>query len=231
MKGGGPGACVRLERKAGRTYGLLLGIFGFVVLMIGIEMLRGAIATSELVTTSAVIAGLALLVGGSGLFGFNWADGFSNLPRLNDVEKWSIVATFIVTVTVCVMAFWNYMAGSVIWTAVSVGALGGLVHEISQSGGTAFLPGTGQPKHDTGKAHALAPGAAGAGGGDGASGESYLGGLVGIILGGAAGLLVLSTSYSFVTTQLVVSAFGAGVALKGISDSAGSPKSNKPSHS
>jgi len=93
-----------------------------------------------------------------------------------------------------------------------VGAIGGIVHELSQSKGTAFLPSTSTSKDG-----------AGAGGG---GGESYLGGLVGIVLGGAAGLLTLSTSSAQVSTQLVITAFAAGVALKGISDAAASPKSS-----
>lgn len=214
---------------------MLIAIVGFGVLMFGVAMVLGTIAVSQLVSSAVVLFGLALVVAGSGYFGYHWADGFSMFTSLSDVEKWSIVATFITTVVLSVLVVWAYVRGNVIWTATSVGALGGLVHEISQSGGTAFLPGTSKPSGTKTSREAQVdllkgtksekPDEAGANGSG--KGESYLGGLVGVTLGGVAGLLVLSASYPSVDTQLLVGAFGAGVALKGISDAAGSSKSNQ----
>ena len=83
--------------------------------------------------------------------------------------------------------------------ALSAGALGGLSHEIVQSGGKFILPTTDE------------------------SNNFCLGGLVGIIEGGVAGLLayqgLLGTGHGvLVSMQLVVTSIAGGFAVKGIAD-------------
>jgi hypothetical protein len=81
--------------------------------------------------------------------------------------------------------------------ALCAGALGGLAHEMVQSGGKFILPGT--EDHNF-----------------------CLGGLVGMVEGGVAGLLtyqgLLGTAGVTVSSKLVVTAIVAGFALKGIAD-------------
>ncbi len=82
--------------------------------------------------------------------------------------------------------------------AISAGALGGLAHEIVQSGGKYILPGTDE------------------------KGNFMLGGLIGIVTGGVAGLLMyqglMGTAPVNVDMKLVVEALVAGLAVKGIAD-------------
>jgi hypothetical protein len=193
-----------------KVLGAGIGILGFVVLVLAALLVLGTVAASAAVTDSVVILGLALLVVGFGVFGYGWAGGMPQ-QALSANEKWSLILTLVSTALIAFVVLWANAVGDVIWTVVSVGALGGLVHEIAQSKGTAFIPG---------KASST-PGGAN-------TGEDYLGGLVGIILGGAAGLLTLAVSSgtstpSKVSVQLIVTAFSAGIALKGISDAAASP--------
>jgi uncharacterized membrane protein len=149
-----------------KIFGAGIGILGFALLSVGAFTILGVLSATPLVTDLVVVLGVALLVVGCGIFGKEWA---KKMPKVSISvnAKWSVIVTFVATVVVALTSLWGYAAGNDIWTAAAVGALGGLVHEISQSKGTAFLP------DQSGK-----------------QGESYLGGLVGIILGGAAGLLV-----------------------------------------
>jgi uncharacterized membrane protein YccC len=84
--------------------------------------------------------------------------------------------------------------------AISVGALGGLVHEIAQSQGQYMTPHT-----DT-------------------SGNFVLGGLMGLVNGGIAGLLLMQSQP---TTQnlvpFMIEVFLAGLALKGVNDAVNPP--------
>jgi len=208
-----------------------LGIVGFAVLMLGALAIIKTVSANSLEIDFLVVFGLALLIAGCGVFGHAWASGWPEPePKLGKNAKWSLVGTFAATVFIAFLALWADTTNNVIWTVVAAGALGGLVHEIAQSKGTAFLPssptkstqavsGTGT---GTGTEGAPATGTAAP------KGEDYLGGLVGIVLGGAAGLLTLAvTSSSQIPTQstpqVLVAAFAAGVALKAISDSAASP--------
>jgi len=190
--------------------GVVTGIVGFMLLILGSFMVLGTVSEGAALTDSVVLLGLALLVVGFGLFGYGWAGGMPQ-QELTTNAKWSLILTLVSTAVIAFVALWANAAGDIIWTVVSVGALGGLVHEIAQSKGTVFLPGSSSNTlAGTGK------------------GEDYLGGLVGIILGGSAGLLTLAVSSGTVvsarvTVQLIVTAFAAGVALKGISDAAASP--------
>jgi hypothetical protein len=91
--------------------------------------------------------------------------------------------------------------------AISLGALGGLVHELAQSKGSIFLP----QKRD---------------------GEFYLGSISGVILGATAGALAVQTILTTITNapavplqvgsadeyRLAFAAFAGGLALKGIAE-------------
>jgi len=94
--------------------------------------------------------------------------------------------------------FTTYVWQHALIVAISVGALGGLAHEIVQSGGKYILPNKDE------------------------NGDFCLGGLVGIISGGTAGVLtyqgLLATAPVTVSTKLVVTALIAGLAVKGIAD-------------
>ena len=237
-----------------KWYGAVLGIAGFIVLLMGGLTILGLLSLSGLWPVVLALVGLALLVAGCAIFGYSWTGRDWPGKELTSSAKWSLLATLVVTVSIAFMALWADKANNVLWTVVSVGALGGLVHEIAQSKGTAFLPGQGNQKprqetshdtgHETGHDGERDPGKAEKGGhdgdekadhggddkdsGDSGKGEDYLGGLVGVILGGAAGLLTLgATSGAQIPTQVgvpvLVGTFSAGIALKGISDSAASP--------
>ncbi|MGA2105970.1 MAG: hypothetical protein ABSG06_11360 [Methanoregula sp.] len=93
----------------------------------------------------------------------------------------------------------------VILVVVCVGAVGGLSHELVQSQGKYMLPDT-----DT-------------------SGNFCLGGLVGMVEGAIAGVLLMqgqqgNPAYS---QSILISAFLAGLALKGVSDAANPPASTQ----
>jgi len=200
--------------------GIIMGIAGFGLLIGGEAALLGTWSQSALRMDLFLSLGLALIIIGCGIFGYDWIDSDTPIVKLDMTltgkAKLSLLATFISTVIVVVLALWACATDDVLWTVIAVGALGGLVHEIVQSKGTAF-----------------APAKSGASTGNPNSGEDYLGGMVGIILGGAAGLLALSatggslstiTSSSPITISLIATVFASGIALKGISDSAaGSP--------
>jgi len=204
---------VEENRNQRSGVGEVLVALGFVALVAAVLTILGVLVTVTLMTDFLAFLGLALIIVGFGLVGSQWAKK-SEGKTIKIGPQWSVIITIVATVIITFMAIWAYIVSNAIWAATSVGALGGLVHEISQSKGTAFLP-TETDTQDAGKA--------------GKSQESYLGGLVGIILGGAAGLLTLSaasaTSAAVVTvnTQFAVAAFAAGVAFKGISDAAASP--------
>jgi hypothetical protein len=111
----------------------------------------------------------------------------------------------------CVFTF--AVVSYVVWrdvllTAVFTGAIGGLVHEIVQSNGTYMLP-----HMDT------------------ANSNFCLGGLIGIISGGAAGVIMVEgLTVTTLSRQLIALAFTAGLALKGVADAAGTktPSNGSP---
>jgi hypothetical protein len=109
-------------------------------------------------------------------------------------------ATIISLVLVVILATVAYYQHSVFVTAVAVGAIGGLAHELAQNHGKYMLP-----KPET----------------DGVS----LGGLFGMILGAIAGIvyvegIVQGTSTTVVDTKFLAGVFLAGVALKGLAEAA-----------
>ena len=186
----------------------------------GAVITQGIVSEGVPVTVFVVLLGMALLIVGFGIFGSQWA-GESAGKSLDISPRWSVIITLVATVIVAFAAFWAYAAKDTIWTAVNVGALGGLAHEIAQSKGTAFLPDSSSGGQASGNPDKEKAGNENSG----TNQESYLGGLLGIILGGAAGLLTLSATSASpaVSTQFVVTAFSAGVAFKGIADAAASP--------
>ena len=225
--------------------GVILGVVGFVFLIFAGLIVIGQLTTAALGLDALVLLGLALLIIGCGFFGLSWTNREWPGAELSAGAKWSVLATIVTTVLVAFIALWADKANDVLWAVVSVGALGGLAHEIAQSKGTAFLPDQGsKPSNPTHNGNPPPPKGADASSHDKGSdtskddksdkGEDYLGGLVGIILGGAAGLLTLgATSGTAIPTsvslQVIVAAFSAGIALKGISDSAASPTVKKKS--
>lgn len=109
------------------------------------------------------------------------------------------VLSFVAFIAVLAIA----LAGYYVWqrpfiVAIFAGALGGLAHEIVQSGGKYVLPNSDE------------------------KGNFVLGGLIGIITGGVAGLLLyqgfLGTPPIVVDAKLGVGALLAGLAVKGIAD-------------
>ena len=123
---------------------------------------------------------------------------------LTSLEKLSIAITLIMMVLLGILAWASSHNNWLLWLAASVGGLGGLVHEIAQSGGKiAFF----QKNQD----------------------GMYLGSLAGMMLGAVAGLLVIrghlvETSdlpSAGVKIQLTYEVFMAGLALKGVTEAAG----------
>jgi len=117
------------------------------------------------------------------------------------------IVTLVALIALFVFAFESYVhLRSVFLTAASVGAIGGLVHEIIQSGGKYVLPSTDQNQN------------------------FCLGGLVGIISGIVAGVVLFEgLSITTVSQQLIALAFTAGVALKGVADAPNPTKSTSTS--
>lgn len=120
-------------------------------------------------------------------------------------ERWSRLETISIIITILLSLFSIFIAwlssqrGWVIGLAVSVGALGGLVHELAQSGGKILWF---QRKLD----------------------GFYMGSLSGMILGAVSGILivrgVLVDNAPFNSTALTFEIFSAGLALKGIVEAA-----------
>jgi hypothetical protein len=120
---------------------------------------------------------------------------------MSRLDFWSIIATVLFGIGLGILASLSAERGWVIWLAVSVGGLGGLVHEIAQSGGKIFFF---ERKLD----------------------GIYIGALAGAILGAVAGLLairglIINPAAPVNPRQLIYEAFLAGMALKGITEAAG----------
>lgn len=113
----------------------------------------------------------------------------------------SIISTVGIAVALAILASLSVSNGWVIWLAVSVGGLGGLAHELAQSGGKILFF---ERKLD----------------------GVYIGSLAGTILGAVAGLLAIRGLIINPVTQpqpiqLVYEAFLAGLAMKGVVEAAG----------
>jgi hypothetical protein len=115
-------------------------------------------------------------------------------------DKWAAGITVLTLVIMALLAIAAWYSQSVIWLAVSVGALGGLTHEFAQSQGRVLIPKKNQ---------------------DGI----YFGSLSGAVLGVVAGILwvrgVVEGSASIPSlNSFVIEAFLAGLALKGVAEAA-----------
>jgi hypothetical protein len=121
--------------------------------------------------------------------------------KMSRTDFWSIIVTVLVGIGLAILASVSADRGWLIWLAVSVGGLGGLVHEIAQSGGKILFF---ERKLD----------------------GFYLGGLAGVVLGAAAGMLAIrgflvDPNVPVNTFELIYEAFLAGMALKGVTEAAG----------
>jgi hypothetical protein len=120
---------------------------------------------------------------------------------MSRADFWSVIVTVAVGIALAILATISAQRGSVIWLAIAVGALGGLVHEIAQSGGKILFF---ERKLD----------------------GFYIGALAGAVLGAVAGLLAVRGAITNPAetpniTELFYEAFLAGMALKGITEAAG----------
>ncbi len=109
-------------------------------------------------------------------------------------SQWVTLASIIIAVIIGWVAV---IEKNVLITAITVGALGGIVHELAQSSGKIIVP-----KTDTG------------------SRDIYLGGLFGLISGGVAGLLIAQSlpDNAQITNSWLSQFFLAGLSLKGFSE-------------
>ncbi len=129
----------------------------------------------------------------------------ANDEAWTSIQKVSMVVTLGAAIFLSLLAWASVHNHWLLWLAASVGGLGGLVHEIAQSGGKiAFFE-----KNKDGM---------------------YLGSLAGIVLGAVAGILVIrghliatpsGTELPISMTQLAYEVFIAGLALKGVTEAAG----------
>lgn len=122
---------------------------------------------------------------------------------LSKTDIYSIILTIAFGIALSILASFSARHGWVIWLAVSVGGLGGLVHELAQSGGKILFF---ERKLD----------------------GIYIGSLAGTVLGAAAGLLAVRgllinppPDFHQNVTQLIYETFIAGMALKGLTEAAG----------
>lgn len=121
--------------------------------------------------------------------------------KLSTTDIWSIITTVLLGVALVILASISAGQGWVIGLAATVGGIGGLVHEIAQSGGKILFF---ERKAD----------------------GFYLGSAAGAVLGAVAGLLavrglIIDPAASPGTTALVFDSLLAGMALKGVTEAAG----------
>lgn len=121
---------------------------------------------------------------------------------LTNMDKWSIAITFGAAVLMVIIAIICARNGWWIGIAAAMGALGGLVHEIAQSGGTILRF---ERKAD----------------------GFYIGAMAGAVLGAIAGLMTIrgilvdGAAVQPKAVQLAYEALLAGIALKGVTEAAG----------
>ena len=149
---------------------------------------------------------LATLVFIVGLAGYSSFRAFHAGRRLRQVVKPSLtqVVSIVSVLGIAVLAWISYAENSVFFTAILVGATGGLVHEIAQSNGRFILP-----QRDT-------------------KDDWYLGGLFGLVAGGVSGIILVSgLAETPVSTRLIGEAFLAGLGLKGFADAVAAQRPEK----
>jgi hypothetical protein len=113
-----------------------------------------------------------------------------------------IIGTIISILIVLGLLFYGLTKNNLWIAAICLGAIGGLVHELAQSSGKFMLPGM--------------------------DGNNFvLGGLMGIVDGAIAGVLLMQGQSSPITNPIpfYVTVFLAGLALKGVNDAI-QPKPN-----
>jgi hypothetical protein len=129
----------------------------------------------------------------------------ANHESLTPIEKFSLVITVFLIALLGFLARESTHYHSILLLAASVGALGGLTHEIAQSGGKIMF----FEREEDGM---------------------YLGSLAGAVLGAVAGILVVrghliesatGSTLSVSWTQLSYEVYTAGLALKGVVEAAG----------
>lgn len=138
-------------------------------------------------------------------------DGTGSTPPtptgLTREESQSAAITGVISLLLFILAVWSYKHPGHLVLALSVGALGGLVHEFAQSGGKVLFF---QRQQD----------------------GLYLGSLTGVLLGAVAGFLAIKSLLIAGTAtgkemQIVYDVFLAGVGLKGVVEAAvGTPVNN-----
>ncbi|MBI4429287.1 MAG: hypothetical protein HY562_09230 [Ignavibacteriales bacterium] len=119
------------------------------------------------------------------------------LPRV------SVVVTLILTALASWLALWSIRTEEYLYLAVSVGAIGGLIHEFAQSGGKVLYIVS-------------------------AKDGFYLGTVSGMVLGAVAGLLVLKGQLVLLENpatdvnvyEVTLNVFFAGLGLKGVAEAA-----------
>lgn len=117
---------------------------------------------------------------------------------LTTEDKKNLYTTVGLTILFLIIAIISYLGNTLIGLAISVGALGGILHEIVQSDGKILTP---KYKENEGV---------------------FLGTVYGLIVGAAVGLLAIQgiPEGRAVSRDLMIQIFSAGLALKGISESA-----------
>ena len=121
--------------------------------------------------------------------------------KLSSTDIWSIIITVVFGITLVILAYISASRGWVLGLAVTVGGVGGLIHEIAQSGGKILFF---ERKAD----------------------GFYLGSLAGAVLGAVAGLLavrglIIDPAATPGTVALIYDSLLAGLALKGVTEAAG----------
>jgi hypothetical protein len=177
--------------KAGKSW--LALVVGIVLVLLGslnVPLAYRLILLSDVL----IMAGLVLIV----IAVYRLAN--KNLPDITVMDGFIVSGLAIIFVIgAAYMAYTSYSSGdtgTAFASAIFAGALGGLVHEIFQSGGQFAMP---QKKDDA----------------------WYLGSLAGLLFGALAGIILSqSVKPSSDPTTFVIQAFLAGVALKGVAEAA-----------
>lgn len=144
-----------------------------------------------------------------------------DLPAIDVLDGFVVSGLIIFFVLgVAYMSYKSYSSGNlttVFRLAVSAGALGGLIHEVFQSGGKFAMPQLQQPQNEAKsqenpqkKSEVDSPNA-----------SWYLGSISGLLFGAVAGLLLAQTiTPPSGAVAIAAQAFFAGLALKGVAEAA-----------
>jgi hypothetical protein len=207
-----------LPRRLRRRYNLIERICYFALIaLLAIAVLYPNLFGTSFQSVSLSGVYFALLIVVVGVLAYAIFEGRSIILTRGEDGKVSINGTrfddgkFASTLTVVIvvgLTVYGYsVLHSMFLTAILVGAIGGLVHEIAQSQGKYVLPSYDQK-------------------------EFYLGSLFGLIAGGVAGLIFVAQGIPQVGSQtgnlpsnaLIAESFLAGLGLKGFADAVNPPK-------